>query len=621
MAANQSRRRAEAVESDAVAATRSLYRPLDQNVDCIRLVKIHPAEQQEGPVVCSLVHVTFAERPKYEALSYRWGDDKDMVNIVIDGVTCPVRRNLWDALCFLQSHQNDKSMYWMDALSINQSDISERSAQLRIMRHIYFRAQAVVIWLGKKYLTYQKYMTDSSLQQHISHQAQAAPPTSPESDSDKRPASDQDVEHPHISPGHESEYQMVKELCQDGYWHRLWIIQEISQGQGTQYNRLKVCFGKLVFRWDLFIHMLTMHNCNDEAPLRLHQQLQESGHTLRGLLVRYEGAKCADPKDKIYGLIGLAADARDFPTIDYKKSTYEIWEDTMVFMNKYKMLHETEIVPFGHLVKKLLKLDVCTPMQNVIRPFELDQDPVRMTDMESSRRVFKVRGCVLGYVMDVGPSARQVVESLTAAEWWECRVQQNYPDDLGRAHQESVSFLRRILDDDQFHKIADCKSHSSAVRWEAYLKDYGRQYAKVRNHLQEYCAEHQYPIKPADEHHEDNTEAVSIMYQLKIPRRDVYGKYWADGDPSCKMGVASKQARPGDLICLVQGIRRAVVIRNHGLMDHYKDTISLQVYGTALTTKTLLESESQGSQSPAGSSLEYSLEVKMDAKTLFVLLS
>jgi hypothetical protein len=45
--------------------------------------------------------------------------------------------------------------FWIDAICINQLDVPERNQQLAMMKWIYFRADTVVIWLGRKYSKYQ----------------------------------------------------------------------------------------------------------------------------------------------------------------------------------------------------------------------------------------------------------------------------------------------------------------------------------------------------------------------------------------------------------------------------------------------------------------------------------
>jgi hypothetical protein len=140
MAANESRRRADPASEASKIGEGSVipkqfhYQALDQNVDCARFVKIEPAENDEDPIVCKLVHIAFGERPKFEALSYMWGDERTKESIILDGVEFAVRKNLRDALGHLRNRARD-TLFWIDTLSINQLDIQERNRQLRMMSH------------------------------------------------------------------------------------------------------------------------------------------------------------------------------------------------------------------------------------------------------------------------------------------------------------------------------------------------------------------------------------------------------------------------------------------------------------------------------------------------------
>lgn len=119
---------------------------------------------------------------------------------------------------------------------------------------------------------------------------------------------------------------MVKLLCADEYWNRLEIIQEIGQAR-----QLEVCFGRFAKGWDAFMDLIIMHQSDGGGPMRLNNLLRErdeDGYPLRKLLYDHRQALCKDRKDKIYGLVGLAGDARGFP-LDYQKSLIEIWTDTM----------------------------------------------------------------------------------------------------------------------------------------------------------------------------------------------------------------------------------------------------------------------------------------------------
>ena len=87
----------------------------------------------------------------YEALSYCWGSSDCSRNIVCNGVIYPVTKNLYDALYRLrQQHDASEPQYlWFDALCTNQHDIAERSMQVQNMLVIYQKAFCVVVWLGE----------------------------------------------------------------------------------------------------------------------------------------------------------------------------------------------------------------------------------------------------------------------------------------------------------------------------------------------------------------------------------------------------------------------------------------------------------------------------------------
>ncbi|KAK3078214.1 hypothetical protein LTS18_008138, partial [Coniosporium uncinatum] len=86
----------------------------------------------------------------FEALSYTWGskDDPETVSIV-DGVessTLNVIRKLAVALAHLR-YANNKRIMWIDAISVNQEDLRERSKEVLTMVDTYSYAKAVAVWL------------------------------------------------------------------------------------------------------------------------------------------------------------------------------------------------------------------------------------------------------------------------------------------------------------------------------------------------------------------------------------------------------------------------------------------------------------------------------------------
>ncbi|KAH8782266.1 heterokaryon incompatibility protein-domain-containing protein, partial [Hyaloscypha sp. PMI_1271] len=126
------------------------YRPLDE-LNSIRLIRLHPASSSQAEVKCSLIHSTLKIYgdiyDDYTALSYVWGDPNDTKSIWIDGFPFPTTINLFSALRDLR-HENRALLVWADAICINQIDDKEKLGQIAMMGKIYSMAEHTVIYLG-----------------------------------------------------------------------------------------------------------------------------------------------------------------------------------------------------------------------------------------------------------------------------------------------------------------------------------------------------------------------------------------------------------------------------------------------------------------------------------------
>ncbi|KAI3394987.1 hypothetical protein diail_1876 [Diaporthe ilicicola] len=123
--------------------------------------------------VCSLEAFDMTRLPKYDCLSYTWGDPmcrdlyppEALQNEVSgdkhirheDGNIVKVTENLVQALKRLggfgySSSREDSTPHylWIDAICINQGDNDEKSAQVSMMDIIYSDAQTVIVWLGEE---------------------------------------------------------------------------------------------------------------------------------------------------------------------------------------------------------------------------------------------------------------------------------------------------------------------------------------------------------------------------------------------------------------------------------------------------------------------------------------
>jgi Heterokaryon incompatibility protein (HET) len=192
------------------------YTALNPSIDSTRLVILEPSDNKQGVVCCRLVHVTFSELPKYDALSYTWGSDVRQNAIAVDGKSFLVGDNLLDALIRLRKPEEERIL-WIDAICINQQDIPERNRQVRIMPHIYTRAQMVLVWLGEgatidygtNAITSAKSLFPSSKQRYLLNRAGLK-------------------EYPEVR-------KFLMGLCTVDYWNRVWIIRR-------QCNRLECLY-------------------------------------------------------------------------------------------------------------------------------------------------------------------------------------------------------------------------------------------------------------------------------------------------------------------------------------------------------------------------------------------
>lgn len=154
----------------------------------IRLLRVHPAANYRDDARDHLYIVPIRElrrifRPKYSALSYAWGSDARSRSITIADYACdsttingaasasnrgqnseqgeesgltglphsflPITKSLDVCLRHLRSlGQLDSLPIWIDQICINQSDDSEKSDQVQLMRVIYTSAKQVLVWLG-----------------------------------------------------------------------------------------------------------------------------------------------------------------------------------------------------------------------------------------------------------------------------------------------------------------------------------------------------------------------------------------------------------------------------------------------------------------------------------------
>lgn len=141
----------------------------------MRFLILLPGEPEDPVQGLLLNHplIISGKFPQYEVLSYAWASPLEPVDVAIGTIegsiqevfdyfinarTFPasyqtfskvsVTQNLGRALPFLRLRDRPRVL-WIDAISVNQKDLSERSTQVRRMADIYRLCSRVIIWLGE----------------------------------------------------------------------------------------------------------------------------------------------------------------------------------------------------------------------------------------------------------------------------------------------------------------------------------------------------------------------------------------------------------------------------------------------------------------------------------------
>ncbi|KAF4631289.1 hypothetical protein G7Y89_g6842 [Cudoniella acicularis] len=320
------------------------YTPLNTTPNTIRLLIIEPLQQQQNrssnlddlQITTRLNSISFAQRPKYSALSYTWGSSEPQEYILIDGRPFLVGDNLFHALLSLR-HKTEERVFWIDAICINQDDVKERNAQLALMPWIYTRAKTVLVWLTNSLSSdiEGKFKNNDYLWESFWN--------------------GRDVSRDMASG---MQTRLLRDICGLPYWQRVWIVQEISLAR-----KILVCVGERVVEWKMFIEKIKTDEKEGDIvtstaalPIQLQRQIDDKygdGHLLQNLVTNHREKLCKEPRDHIYGFLGLSRDGHRFP-MDYEKSLYEVWKDAVIFKSISLGKDDRDVIGFGNMVRDLL---------------------------------------------------------------------------------------------------------------------------------------------------------------------------------------------------------------------------------------------------------------------------
>jgi len=311
-----------------------------QRIDETRLLRLHPGSHDDeivgtiehvvlltcghvaqsdthqlvGCVVCEKVQI-----PPYEALSYAWGNPKSTGMIYIHNPSSKVTQSMGIASNCAQALRqlrlvDEERVIWVDAICINQADLAERSAQVRIMHRIYRAASRVLIYLG-----------DSS------------------SDSDKAISileDDANGDRPFITDHlNQAETEAVINLLNRDWFHRVWVLQEVAWSKSA----LVICGSRVTF-WRETMHKAYSSSIGRIDRLQPLPYVMSFGEpkssdpmTPEDMFRELRKARdclSSDARDKIYALLELFQKRPDDRrlAIDYTRPLSDLYTDISEYL-------------------------------------------------------------------------------------------------------------------------------------------------------------------------------------------------------------------------------------------------------------------------------------------------
>jgi len=320
-----------------------VYQPLDESNNEIRLITLLPAADRDSEVICDLniVRLTEEDVPQYEALSYTWGSAESPRRLRVSSssdYSIDITENLAKALPYLRDPVVPRIL-WIDAIAINQKDLTERGQQVQRMADIFSLAERVIVWLG---------LGDADSKMVMETCEFLA--TKVEVDVDRqelRSLSDQ-AHDAHWSDSREqppydiATWQAIVNFLSRPWFQRLWIWQEIrlaktnamiTCGADTMHwAKLQILLCCIVYKRSV-IPWKTQES-EDAATLlnlcfRLASAFQER---LLSLFIYMRHSRCIDPRDRVYGILGLSSrtGTRIDLRPDYERPVIDVYIDLMI---------------------------------------------------------------------------------------------------------------------------------------------------------------------------------------------------------------------------------------------------------------------------------------------------
>jgi hypothetical protein len=241
-------------------------------------------------------------------------------------------------------------------------------------------------------------------------------------------------------------------LCSCPYWYRVWIVQEISSAMDLEVRRKESISAKVpggvekCETWDTFFHRVQESTAPKNQAIALADQRKGrhgDSYLLANLMEACKDSLCEEPRDKIYGFVGIAHDCQDGSLpVDYGKSLFELYEDVVRF--QYRSYRTTNfkpktIVHFSQLVQQLLG-----GHDHMLK--DLAGKPNPLSPIKSVKHgPFKVASVYSGKISILGPTYEEILGVPNATRRWKVALSKTWTD-IEKLRKKNEGFMRLLIE-------------------------------------------------------------------------------------------------------------------------------------------------------------------------------
>jgi hypothetical protein len=391
------------VKDAAPEASRYIYEPLNTSRIEIRLLYLQPGHQ-EDPIECSLSHASlqYGHIPRYETVSYCWGDRTLRSSIQLDGLATDVPASSAQALRALRLPDAVRVL-WIDALCVNQNDVEEQNVQVALMCDVYRNGVGNLVYLGEVDDGPDAQILMKSVVRDLDVVLRNIRSETNGFENMLKLLYDEN-EAFRLSPiglGAEIDLDSLLLFYDIRWFRRVWVSQEAA------FSRASICYwgtARFALTEILKVAVWLTHKANhlpaqiwwSVGVLAAAEMFDYAAHDvldprsmepakLLALLVQHQNLGAHDPRDHVYGLLGLYQGfevRRALPKAlepDYEKDLVEVCTNA----SKIAIEEEGNLQILLHLFHR----DLETPEERVFpswvprwhRPWERDIDASRMS--------------------------------------------------------------------------------------------------------------------------------------------------------------------------------------------------------------------------------------------------